>query len=431
MNSELYSKETEESIIACLSVFEDCKKYIKTIETDDFYLEKNKIVMQLLKELDKEESPIDLVTIKEKAKNKKLKSVEIFNYLAEISENVITSAEIDYYIKILKSYSVKRKILQATKKINDKVFLAETDKDAEELKKECINEIVNIKTQTQELKESDMFSVMNIVVDDIENRYNNRDNHTYDTGFFDLDKATNGLHKQELTIIAARPGVGKTALALNIAERLASKGVYTYFVSLEMSKEQLGNRLISSKTNIDSHKLRSGWLSEKDWGEIGKIAGKLSNLKMIIDTKSKTIQEIEVRATELKENKNIGLIVIDYLQLLKSKNKFNIREQEVAEISRNLKLLSRDLNIPVIALCQLNRASETRRRPVLADLRESGSLEQDADNVIFIYTTEEEKEKQNTVIETEIIIAKQRNGATGTIKLNFDRKTLTFKNKVK
>lgn len=430
MNRELYSKETEESIIACLAIFEDCKKYIKRIEVDDFYLEINQRIMKLIKELNEDNNPINLTTIKEKAKNKQLNSFEIFNYLVQISENIITSAEIEYYIKTLRSYSMKRKILKATKKINDKVFLTEIDIDAEELKKECINEIVNIKMQEQKLKESDMFSVMNVVIDDIENRYNNREDHTYETGFFDLDKATNGLHKQELTIIAARPGVGKTAFALNIAERLASKGVFTYFVSLEMSKEQLGNRLISSKTNIDSHKLRSGWINENDWVEIGKTAGKLSKLKMIIDTKSKTIQEIEVRATELKENKNIGLVIIDYLQLLKSKNKFNIREQEVAEISRNLKLLSRDLNIPVIALCQLNRASETRRRPVLADLRESGSLEQDADNVIFIYTTEEEREKQTSVIETEIIIAKQRNGATGTIKLNFDRKTTTFKNKI-
>lgn len=429
MNKVLYSKETEESIIACLSVFEDCNRYIKKIEIDDFFIELNQQIMQLIKELYENNNPINLITIKEKAKNKELKADEIFNYLITISENVITSAEIDYYIKILKNYSVKRKLLKATKAINDRVFLTEIDIDAEELKKECINEIVNIKTQTIELKDSDMTSVMNIVISDIEDRYKNRDNHIYETGFFDLDKATNGLHKQELTIIAARPGVGKTALALNIAERLANKGVNTYFVSLEMSKEQLGNRLIASKTNIDSHKLRSGWLEEKDWGEIGKTAGQLSELKMIIDTKSKTIQEIEIRATELKENKNIGLIVIDYLQLLKSKNKFNIREQEVAEISRNLKLLSRDLNIPVIALCQLNRASETRRRPILADLRESGSLEQDADNVIFIYASEEEKEKQTPIIETELIIAKQRNGATGTIKLNFNRKTMTFNNR--
>lgn len=429
MNNEMYSKEIEESIIGCLAIFEDCQKYIKKLEEEDFYINQNKIIFQLMKELYEQESPINLTTIKEKAKSKNLKEAEIFNYIVQITELIITSSQIEYYVKSLKLYSTRRKILSATKKINDLVFSTDIDVDSNELKRECINQIVNINTQKEELKNSDMMSVMNAVMDDIENKYQNREDHTYETGFFDLDKATNGLHKQELTIVAARPGVGKTAFALNIAERLANKGVNTYFVSLEMSKEQLGNRLISSKTSIDSHKLRSGWIDVNDWEKIGATAAQLSNLKMIIDTQSKTIQEIEIRATELKESKNIGLIVIDYLQLIKSKNKFNIREQEVAEISRNLKLLSRDLNIPIIALCQLNRETVKRNRPVLADLRESGSLEQDADNVIFLYTTEEEKEKQTPVIDTEIIIAKQRNGGTGTIHLKFNRKTTTFLNK--
>lgn len=193
-----------------------------------------------------------------------------------------------------------------------------------------------------------------------------------------------------------------------------------------MSGKQLGNRLISSRTSIDSHRIRSGWLNDNDFTNIATTADELSKLKMFIDTQSKTIQDIEIKAYELKEKENIGLVIIDYLQLLKSKNKYNIREQEVAEISRKLKLMSRDLDIPVIALCQLNRESLKRTRPTNADLRESGSLEQDADNIFFIYADDEEKEKK--VIETEIIISKQRNGPTGTIKLKYDRKTMTFRN---
>lgn len=177
-----------------------------------------------------------------------------------------------------------------------------------------------------------------------------------------------------------------------------------------MSKKQLGNRLISSRTNIDSHRIRSGWLNDEDFSNIATISSQLAELKMFIDTQSKTIQDIEIKAYELKEKQNIGLVIVDYLQLLKSKNKYNIREQEVAEISRKLKLMSRDLDIPVIALCQLNRESLKRTRPTNADLRESGSLEQDADNIFFIYADDEEKEKK--VIETEIIISKQRNGPT-------------------
>lgn len=196
-----------------------------------------------------------------------------------------------------------------------------------------------------------------------------------------------------------------------------------------MSKKQLGSRLITSKAGIDSHRIRSGWLEEQDWEKIGQVAGELSEIDMIIDDKSRTVQEVELKACELKESKNIGLIVIDYLQLLNSKNKFSIREQEVAEISRKLKLLSKDLNIPIIALCQLNRESLKRTRPTNADLRESGSLEQDADNIIFIYTDEEDLSKR--VIETELIISKQRNGPTGTVKLKFDKKTMTFLNIVR
>lgn len=187
-----------------------------------------------------------------------------------------------------------------------------------------------------------------------------------------------------------------------------------------MSRKQLGNRLISSRANIDSHRIRSGWLNDNDFKSIAIIADELSRLKLLIDTESKTIQDIEIKTYELKEKQNIGLVIIDYLQLLKSKNKYNIREQEVAEISRKLKLMSRDLDIPVIALCQLNRESLRRTRPTNADLRESGSLEQDADNIFFIYADDEEREKK--IIETEIIVSKQRNGPTRNNKIKIRQK---------
>ena len=196
-----------------------------------------------------------------------------------------------------------------------------------------------------------------------------------------------------------------------MAEHIAQKGKYTYFASLEMSEKQLGNRMIARRADIDSHVLRMGWLTEENFASIGKAAGEISNIKMCIDSKVSTIQEIETKANELKQNKDLGLIVIDYLQLLKSKNKFNNREQEVADISRRLKLLTKKLDIPIVALCQLNRETEKRKTPMLADLRESGSLEQDADNVIFLYVEDEEKVK-NKMINVDVIVAKQRNGPT-------------------
>lgn len=196
-----------------------------------------------------------------------------------------------------------------------------------------------------------------------------------------------------------------------MAEHIAKKGKYTYFISLEMSKKQLGNRIIAREAAIDSHVLRMGWLTEEDFIKINEAASKVADIKMCIDSELTTIQDIESKANELKQEKELGLIVIDYLQLLKSRNKFTNREQEVADISRRLKLLSKELDIPIVALCQLNRETEKRRRPLLADLRESGSLEQDADNVIFLYIEEEEKVK-NRVIDVEAIVAKQRNGPT-------------------
>ena len=423
--NNLYSNDIEENVLGFLIVYEECKRYIAILDGTDFYSQINKTIFELIKEIEKEEIPINILSIKQKAIEKKLEANEIFKTCTELTNTVITSTTIEPYIQKLKTYSTRRQLRESAYEIIRKID-EDVEDNANELKRECIEEIAKVKSNQMNIEDDTMSSVMIETMDDIENKANNKDDNRYKTGFFKLDNATDGLHEQELTIIAARPGCGKTALALNIAEHIAAKGIYTYFVSLEMSKKQLGSRLISSKANIDSHIIRSGWLEKEDFKKIATIAGKLCGLKMIIDDKSTTIQEIETKAIYLKEIKNIGLIVVDYLQLLKSKNKYSIREQEVSEISRKLKLLSKDLNIPIIAICQLNRESVKKERPSLSDLRESGALEQDADNVIFIFA--EEEEKQKAITETEIIIAKQRNGPVGTAKLKFHRKTMTFTN---
>lgn len=423
---KLYSEDVEQNILGCMLVFDENHRYIKKIEEEDFAIGIHRTIFKLIQELDKEEKPIEILSVKEKAKNNNLNEKEIFNYLIKITSNLITSSTFEFYLKKLKNYSVRRKIIKKSRELMQSMYEFNSEEEAEEIKKNAINTITDIKINDIDTSSDDMNEVMTESFKDIENKYANRNDNKYKTGFFELDKVTDGLHEQEFTIIAARPGLGKTSIALNIAENISKKGVITYFCSLEMSKKQLGNRLISSRTNIDSHRIRSGWLESEDFQKIVIAMDELSKLKLLIDTQSKTVQDIEIKAYELKEKQNIGLIIIDYLQLLKSKNKFNIREQEVAEISRKLKLLSRDLNIPVIALCQLNRESLKRTRPTNADLRESGSLEQDADNIIFIYADDEEREKK--VVETEIIVSKQRNGPTGTIKLKYDKKTMTFRN---
>ena len=423
---KLYSEDVERNILGCMLVFDENHRYIKKIEEEDFAIGIHRTIFKLIQELNKEEKPIELLSVKEKAKNNNLNEKEIFNYLINITSNLITSSTFEFYLKKLKNYSVRRKIIKKSRELMQSMYEFNSEENAEEIKKNAINAITDIKIDDIDTSSDDMNEVMTESFKDIENKYANRNDNKYKTGFFELDKVTDGLHEQEFTIIAARPGLGKTSIALNIAENISKKGVITYFCSLEMSKKQLGNRLISSRTNIDSHRIRSGWLESEDFQKIVIAMDELSKLKLLIDTQSKTVQDIEIKAYELKEKQNIGLIIIDYLQLLKSKNKFNIREQEVAEISRKLKLLSRDLNIPVIALCQLNRESLKRTRPTNADLRESGSLEQDADNIFFIYADDEEREKK--VVETEIIVSKQRNGPTGTIRLKYDKKTMTFRN---
>lgn len=420
------SPEAEEAIVACFLTSENTWKYIDELEAEDFYNPQNRTLFVLISELYKEKNPINIITVKEKGVSKQLDGKKMLLKMSAMINDCAAPWNIEYYMKILKNLSIKRKIYKKASEICKEIFDFQNDVDDIELKNYALNQFINIKTENK-TTQGEMKDVMLETIKDIQDKYQKRDDLTYRTGYFDLDKITDGLHEQELTIIAARPGVGKTAFALQMAEHIAKKGVYTYFVSLEMSKKQLGNRLIARDANIDGHKLRMGWLEETDFDKIIAAASDISETPIFIDADAQNIQEIETKTMELKQEKNLGLIVIDYLQLLKNKGKFTNREQEVADISRRLKLLSKNLDVPVIALCQLNREAEKRKRPMLADLRESGSIEQDADNVIFLYTEEDEKNK-NGIIESEIIVAKQRNGPTGTVKIKFNKRQMTFMN---
>lgn len=403
-------KEAEENIIAEIITDTDNAKYIDELNVEDFYYKTNQKIFELIKELKDKEQNIDLVSIRTIGINKKYNGQALLETVVSITDTLPFSCNIENTFRIIKSLSMRRKIQEVAKKIIKEAEQVDIEKDDLDVKNAAIQELLNLKT-TQKNEEKEMSDVMLETVQDIEKKYKKRDDYSYRTGYLDLDRIIEGLHEQELTIIAARPGVGKTSFALQMAEHIAKKNIYTYFVSLEMSEKQLGNRMIARKADIDSHVLRMGWLTEENFAEIGKAAGEISEFKMCIDSKVSTIQEIESKAMQLKNEKNLGLIVIDYLQLLKSKNKFSNREQEVADISRRLKLLTKKLDIPIVALCQLNRETEKRKTPILADLRESGSLEQDADNVIFLYIADDEKNKSK-IINIDVIVAKQRNGPT-------------------
>lgn len=424
MNNVLSSKEAEENIIASILVNQENHKYIDQIEIKDFYYKTNMKIFELIKELKEKDETIDILTVKELGVNKKHDGLKLLTVLSDITDKLVYSGNIEKYIKILKNLSMKRKIYSISKSICEEIEEMDINKDEAEIRNEVVQRYLDLRTN-KKVAENEMSNVMIETLKDIEDKYQKRDDLRYKTGYLDLDRIIEGLHEQELTIIAARPGVGKTAFALQMAEHIAKKGVYTYFVSLEMSEKQLGNRIVAREAEIDSHILRMGWLTEENFIKINEKINEISKIPMVIDSNISTIQEIESRANELKQDKDLGLIVIDYLQLLKSKTKFTGREQEVADISRRLKLLSKKLEIPIVALCQLNRETEKRRRPLLADLRESGSLEQDADNVIFLYVEEEEKVK-NRVILVETIVAKQRNGPTGAVKIKFNKQQMKF-----
>lgn len=409
-NSNLHSDEAEVNVIASILAIQDNSKYINSLETQDFYSKTNKAIFSLMKELNDKDETVDLLTVKELGVTKKFNGIKLLETMTDMTDKLVYAGNIDKYIKILKNLSVKRKIFNTAKKVCEEISEVDPNKDEIEVKNEVVQKFLNIKTNKKN-SNAEMKDIMIETLKDIDDKYQKRDDYSLRTGYLDLDKIIEGLHEQELTLLGARPGVGKTAFSLQMAEHIAKKGVYVYFVSLEMSRKQLGNRIIAREAEIDSHVLRMGWLTEENFVKINEVAGNVADIKMCIDSESTTIQDIEDKANELKQEKNLGLMVIDYLQLLKSRNKFTNREQEVADISRRLKLLSKELDIPVVALCQLNRETEKRRRPLLADLRESGSLEQDADNVIFLYVDDEEKVK-NRVIDVEVIVAKQRNGPT-------------------
>ena len=257
----------------------------------------------------------------------------------------------------------------------------------------------------------------------LEENYNNKNDYSLYTGLMDLDNKICGLHNQELTIIGARPGVGKTTFALQIATKIAEKGKNVTIISLEMSDIQIIQKILATKTKVNSYKMRMGTIEDDDWEKIAKASTEISKLPINLITKATTIQAIETIARKLKNRNKLDLLIIDYIQLIKNKGKFNNREQEVADITRTLKLLSLDLKIPIIGICQLNR-NATRQEPSLADLRESGAIEQDADNVIFLY---QEKEQEDSIVDITVKIAKQRAGEVGKVYMKFNKPNSEFK----
>ena len=417
--------EAEQAVLgSMLKDSEATTAAIENLKSEDFYREDNKLIFTSMYNLFTKSEPIDIITVKSELESMgKFDQIGGYEYLTELPEKAPTTANIEKYVKIVKEKSRLRQLIKVANEIIELGY--DPTEDVDNIMSGAEKKIFDL---IQDKNSKDFSVIKDILLDsvtELETLYNQKSHVTgVPTGFIDLDYKTAGLHGSEFILVAARPAMGKSAFALNIAANAALRAnIPVAIFNLEMSKEQLVNRIISSEAMIDSNKIRTGKLEDDDWAKVASVIGPLSESKIYIDdTAGININEIRTKCRKLKLEKNIGLVIIDYLQLVQGNIKKNgSREQEIADVSRSLKILAKELNIPVIALSQLSRAVEQRtdHRPMLSDLRESGSIEQDADVVMFLYRDDyynPESEKQNVA---EVIIAKQRNGSVGTIDLGW------------
>ena len=415
--------EAEQAVLGSMLTDKDAVvDAVELLKPDDFYREDNKIIFEAILSLYGRAEPIDVITVKsELVSVGKFENVGGLEYIASLPDKVPTTANVDRYINIVEEKSMLRQLIKTANELISLGY-AETE-EVDTIMDQAERKIFEVMQNKNQKGYSELKDVLVESFAEIEKLYNQKEAVTgIPTGFADLDYKTAGLHKSDLILIAARPAMGKSALALNIATNAAKIAkVPVVMFNLEMSKSQLVNRMLCSEAMVDSNKIRTGKIEEDDWVKLATALGPLSEAPIYIDdTPGITVTEIRAKCRKLKLEKNIGLVVIDYLQLIQGSGKKNsTREQEISEISRSLKILAKELDVPVIALSQLSRASEARQdhRPMLSDLRESGAIEQDADIVMFLYRDDyynPDSEKKNIA---ELILAKHRSGSTGTVEL--------------
>ncbi len=427
--------EAEESLLSAILVDNTALlEVVETLSAADFYRTAHQKIYEAITGLFDKAEPIDLVTLNNHLKEKgHLEAVGGAAFLARLVDVVPLAANAQHYARIVHDKAVLRRLIEKANAISKRCFQEQGPTD--EIVDFAENAIFEVADQKARQAFYPLSKLIDVNIDFLEEKQKNKSLVTgVPTGFGQLDNLTSGLQDSDLIILAARPSMGKTALALNIARNAAVEaGVPVAVFSLEMSKEQLSLRLLCAEARIDSSRLRSGFFSMEDWQRLTDAAGVLSAAPIFIDdSASLTAMEVRAKARRLKMDKNIGLIVIDYLQLMQGRAGAERRDLEISEISRSLKALAKEINLPVIALSQLNRMLEQRndRRPRLSDLRESGALEQDADVVAFIYRDEVYNKEENNPNKgtAEIILAKQRNGPTGDIKLTFLNAYTRFEN---
>jgi replicative DNA helicase len=417
--------EAEQAVLgAILLEAEALVAAMERLKSEDFYSVSHQRIFDAMTALNDDNEPIDLVTLTARLQDLgQMEEVGGIIYLTKLAHAVPTAANVEYYATIVEEKAILRRLIRTATQIVSNGYATEEDvgvllNDAEAR----IMEIASRRTSTGFISIRD---VLMEVFERVEFLFNNRGGVTgIPSGFVDLDRMTSGFQPNDLIIVAARPSVGKTAFALNIAQNVAVRASETVAIfSLEMSAAQLVQRIICAESNVDAQRMRTGHLEGDDWEKLSMAIGSLSEAQIYIDdTPGITVSDIRAKCRRLKKEKGLGMILIDYLQLIQGRGKAGEnRQQEVSEISRTLKQIARELEVPVIALSQLSRGVEQRqdKRPMMSDLRESGSIEQDADIVAFLYRDDyydKESEKKNII---EIIIAKQRNGPVGTVELVF------------
>ncbi|NLW56112.1 MAG: replicative DNA helicase [Firmicutes bacterium] len=423
--------EAERSTLgAMLLEKEAIYRAMEILRPEDFYRENHRLIYQTVLDLTNRGEPVDLVTVTEELRQKNaLEKVGGITYLTELASAVPTAAHVEHYSRIVEEKSLLRQLIHAATEIVTSSY--EAQDEVESIIDRAENTIFAITNRRSGQTVINLKDILIKTFEQVEKLYESRGAVTgVPTGFADLDRITAGLQPSDLIILAARPSMGKTTFALNIAEHVAVQLKLPVIVfSLEMSKEQLAMKLLCSEAGVDNQRIRTGNLKEEDWPRLSHALGRLSEAAMYIDdSPNLSVMQVRAKARRVKAERGLGLIVIDYLQLMQGRGRVESRQQEVSEISRGLKALARELSVPVIALSQLSRAVEQRqnKRPTLSDLRESGSLEQDADLVCFLYREdyyEPETEKKNI---TEFIIAKHRNGPLGSVEFLFQKEYSKF-----
>ncbi len=431
-----HSEEAEKSVLGSMLMDRDAIVEAEDILVkEDFYQRQYGILFEAMVELYQEGKPVDLITLQDKLKEKDVpEALSSLDFFRELVDIVPTSTNVRQYAQIVHDKATLRALIKVTEDIGNACYLGKEETPAilEKTEKEIFGLLQNRNRM------SDFVPILEIVLNSlnaIEDAARTKGRVTgIATGFTELDYKLTGLHPAELILVAARPAMGKTAFVLNIAQYAAFKDNHAVAMfSLEMSKEQLVTRLMASESMVDSQQIRTGDLRDSDWEKLLEGAALIGNSKLIIDDTASSLAEIRSKCRKYKQTYDIDMVVIDYLQLMSGSNtrRNESRQQEISEISRALKVLARELNIPIVALSQLSRAVEARQdhRPMLSDLRESGAIEQDADVVMFLYRDEyynPDTEKKNIA---EVIVAKQRNGATGSIELVWLGQYTKFANK--